>query len=153
MSSVVKFDVDIESKIFDEQMLTELCSDEQLRLQIHNLLAKMCDPYVPMQEGVLAQTTEITSEGVRYTQPYAHYQYVGMVYGPNIPIKDSDGFITGWFSPPGKKKHPTGRAINYSTEMHPLASKEWDKRMLQDKRDVFLQQVTELIQRRLRNGD
>ena len=60
--------------------------DDTTMLQVHNEFARMCDPYVPMDTGTLAQTTEITSEGVRYTQPYAHYQYEGLVYGPNIPI-------------------------------------------------------------------
>ena len=51
--------------------------DAQTMLEIHNLLAKMCDPYVPFLEGPLSQTTEITPNYVRYTQPYAHYQYYG----------------------------------------------------------------------------
>ena len=51
--------------------------DDKLMLQIHNLFAKMCDPYVPFLEGPLSQTIEIEPTGVRYTQPYAHYQYHG----------------------------------------------------------------------------
>lgn len=47
-------------------------------LAIHNTLAKMCDPYVPFLEGPLSQTIEVSPQGVRYTQPYARYQYYGV---------------------------------------------------------------------------
>ena len=47
-------------------MLTSLVDDE-LMLQVHNLFAKMCDPYVPMNEGVLAQSTIISPTGVTHT--------------------------------------------------------------------------------------
>lgn len=127
-------------------MLTSLVDDE-LMLQVHNLFAKMCDPYVPMDEGVLAQSTIISPTGVTYTQPYAHYQYVGMVYGPNIPIFQ-DGLLVGFRSIPGRKKDPTGREINYSTERHPLATKEWDKAMMRDKGDEFIEQVRQLLIRK-----
>ena len=118
--------------------------DDTTMLQVHNEFARMCDPYVPMDTGTLAQTTEITPEGVRYTQPYAHYQYEGLVYGPNIPIIEN-GMIVGWFSPPGQKKNPTGEAIHYSTEQHPLASSQWDKAMMKDQGDEFKQQVTNIL--------
>ena len=113
-------------------------------LQVHNRFAQMCDPYVPMQTGTLAQTTEITAKGVRYTQPYAHYQYTGLVYGPNIPIIEN-GMIVGWFSRPGQPKSPTGAYLHYSTEQHPLASSEWDKAMMKDKGEEFKQAVTDIL--------
>lgn len=56
---------------------SKLINDDTTMLEIHNLLAKMCDPYVPFLEGPLSQTIEVTPEYVRYTQPYAHYQYNG----------------------------------------------------------------------------
>lgn len=124
--------------------------DDRTMLLVHNTLAKMCDPYVPMDEGVLAQTVEITPQSVHYLVPYAHYMYVGEVYGPNIPIKDELGEIVGWFSIPGRTKTPTGRAITYSTERHPLATKEWDKAMLRDRRDEFTQQIKQILEMRAR---
>ncbi len=71
--------VDVSVKIDDQalqQKLANLCDNDTM-LEIHNLLAKYCDPYVPFLEGPLSQTTEITPNYVRYTQPYAHYQYYG----------------------------------------------------------------------------
>lgn len=114
---------------------------------VHNLFAKMCDPYVPFQEGVLSQTLEITPQFVRYVQPYSHYIYTGLVYGPNIPIMEK-GVIVGWFSPPGQKKHPTGKRIQYGTGVHPQASAEWDKVMMQEHGDEFNEQVRQILIRR-----
>lgn len=126
----------------------EALADDECMYQIHNLFYKMNDPYVPMQEGMLAHTNvEITKDSVRYNTPYAHYMYVGEVYGPNYPIIE-DGIVVGWFSPRGKKKEPTGEKIVYSKEQHPFASKEWDKAMMRDKGDIFLNQVKEILLRR-----
>lgn len=75
---------------------------------------RLCDPYVPMQQGALKNITTIAADGSQlvYTQPYAHYQYYGEVMAGRPP------------------KHYTGTAIKYHGAMR---GKEWDKRMLADK--------------------
>lgn len=147
---MISIDIDTSKleNILEEKMLN-VVHDDKAKLEIHNVLAKMCDPYVPKESGMLAQTTRITSEGVTYTQPYAHYQYEGLVYGPNIPIIEN-GVITGWFSPPEQQKHPTGDMLNYSTEAHPLASSHWDEAMLRDNGESFKSQITDILVRRYR---
>ena len=75
MSEFVSVDVHIDEMSL-EHTIEELI-DDKVMLEIHNLFAKMCDPYVPFLEGPLSQTIEVSPEGVRYTQPYAHYQYHG----------------------------------------------------------------------------
>lgn len=76
-----------------------------------------CDPLIPFQQGALRNSVNypqgIYGGEIEYNTPYAHYQYEGVVYGPNIPIKDAEGNITGWYSPP--KKNPTGRQLRYHT--------------------------------------
>lgn len=52
--------------------------------EIHDLLYKMCDPYVPFLEGPLSQTVHVTPQYVEYKQPYAHYQYVGEHFNHTI---------------------------------------------------------------------
>lgn len=76
MSNIVHVKVDINDAQIQAKM--NRLVDSQTMLEIHNLLAKYCDPYVPFLEGPLSQTTEITPNYVRYTQPYAHYQYYGI---------------------------------------------------------------------------
>lgn len=143
----IKIDVNIDADKLTKQF--EALKDDNVMYEIHDLLAKMCDPYVPMAEGILAQSVNlgISKDSITYYGPYAHYMYVGEVYGPNIPIIE-DGIIVGWFSPPGQKKEPTGREIQYNKEYHPLASKEWDKAMMRDKGDVFLKAVADILLQR-----
>jgi hypothetical protein len=131
--------------------LRNIPDDDVLMTEIYNIYAKMMNPYVPMDEGVLSQSARVSSDGVTYPGPYAHYQYIGLVYGPNIPIIEN-GEIVGWFSPPRQTKHPTGEELKYSTEKHPLASKEWNKAMMRDKGDAFTKEVEKAIARRLNDG-
>lgn len=76
-----------------------------------------CDPLIPLQQGALRNSVNypqgIYGGEIEYNTPYAHYQYMGEVYGTNIPIRDAEGNITGWWSPP--KKNPTGKKLQYHT--------------------------------------
>lgn len=82
------------------------------------------EPYVPFRQGALRSSVRfpqgIDDGEIEYNTPYAHYLYQGEVYGPNIPIKDAQGNITGWISPPSKS--PTGRRLQYNT---PGTSDHW----------------------------
>ena len=93
--------------------------------------------YAPWESGSLAKSaygaTQIGSGRVIYPGPYAHYQYYGEVYGPNIPVfEDDSGVPTRFFSRPGEKKHPTGRSLQYATDVNPLAGPFWAERMKAD---------------------
>ncbi|MCH5210437.1 MAG: hypothetical protein J1F01_05670 [Oscillospiraceae bacterium] len=143
------FKVDIDfSKI--ESKLANI-TDDKTMLEIHNALARYCDPYVPMQEGMLTGNLNITPEYVQYNSPYAHYQYTELVYGPNIPVI-KNGEIVGYWSPPNK--HPTGAQLNHNVkgQKHALASSHWDKRMMEDKGDEFTEEVGRIIKDRLKEG-
>ena len=122
-------------------------TDPGTMLEIHNKFAQYMEPYVPMQTGILAQSPTVDEHGVHYNQPYAHYQYEGLVYGPNIPITQ-DGVVIGFFSKPGETKHPTGEHLQYSKEMHPLATDHWDKAMMRDRGDEFCLEVQRILMRR-----
>ena len=135
---------------FIKKDVTNILESSKTKLAINNEFARMCEPYVPMDSGMLAHNAVIITEDyVEYATPYAHYMYIGQVYGPNIPIV-KNGQIVGWFSPKNKQKHPTGRAINYSTDRHPLASKEWDKAMMRDKGEDFMHTVELILYRGLK---
>lgn len=97
-------------------------------------------PYCPFDTGTLAKSpygaTTIGSGQVVYPGPYARYQYYGEIYGPNIPVfEDDSGEPTRFFSPPGRKKHPTGRQMDYTKSKSrngPLAGPFWFERMKAD---------------------
>lgn len=103
-------DINIDTKRIDRNLKE---AQKLLNMQI----VADCDPLIPFQQGALRNSVNypegIYGGEIEYNAPYAHYQYEGEVYGPNIPIKDAEGNITGWWSPP--KKNPTGRKLQYHT--------------------------------------
>lgn len=117
--------------------------DDTTMLRIHNEFARMMEPYVPFSAGQDASIT-VTPEYVKYDAPFAHYHYEGKVYGPNIPIIE-DGIVVGWFSPPGKPKHPTGAELKFKK---PKASAHWDEAMMAERKEEFVKEVHDLLRLR-----
>lgn len=105
-------------------------------------------PYTPFKYGFLEQSatvgTVIGSGEIHQIVPYAHYMYYGKVYGPNIPIEEN-GTVIGFFSPPGRKKHPTGEDLKYNTDRHPLAGPFWFERMVADRKGDILQGAAKAV--------
>ena len=104
-----------------------------------------CTPYVPASpnrtlEFSAQASTEIGSGLVIWNTPYAHYQYMGIVYGPNIPIIEG-GVLMGWFSPPGRPKSPTDRELTYDKAQNPLAGSYWFERMKADRLNDILDEL------------
>lgn len=119
---VLEFEVEIDSTALQNKI--DNLIDDSTMIQIHNLFAMLITPYVPMDEGILSQSLEITKDYVRYTQPYAHYQYMGEIYGPNFPGWE-DSATPGWRSPKGKgSKHPTGRELG--KQGHATLTPQWE---------------------------
>lgn len=122
MSVKVKVDIPT-AKILRERGLG---SDTGARKYIASEVKRLCDPYVPMQQGILNNNVTIAGDGsyIVYTQPYAHYQYEGVVYGPN--------YTNGEIFWSGKApKAPTGKKLDYHGA--PMRGPKWEKRMLADK--------------------
>lgn len=89
-----------------------LGSSARARLHLANTVARLSDPFVPMQQGALKNTRQILGGGkaILYNTPHAHYQHEGKVMAGRAP------------------KHYTGAAINYHGA--PQRGKEWVKRMM-----------------------
>lgn len=119
ISAALKWSPELQSEKFDKAQA--FIDKECIRLMT---------PYTPMKTGLLVKSatlgTKIGSGHIIYASPYARYQYYGVVYGPNIPIFEN-GELVGFCSP--KKKHSTGRAINYSKTKHPQAQRLWFEAM------------------------
>lgn len=92
-----------------------LGSSSAARKHLAATVKRLSDPYVPMQQGTLKNTAQVIDEGrgIKYPQPYAHYQYVGEVMAGRVP------------------KSYTGRPINYHGA--PMRGRDWDKRMMADR--------------------
>lgn len=145
MGNIIKVDVKVNPNAIGGK-IEDLVNDPQTMLEIHNLYAKMMEPYVPFNVDLGNQ--EVTSESVHYTAPYAHYHYIGDTYGLNIPIIEN-GIIVGWFSKPDEdgRKHPTGGKLTFKKAR---ASDHWDQAMLADKKEEFVKQVEAILARRAR---
>ncbi|MBQ2470771.1 MAG: hypothetical protein II514_06270 [Ruminococcus sp.] len=115
------------------EMMTERIQRTQRFIDSETM--RLMVPYTPMRNGILMESvklgTVIGSGELRYLSPYARYLYYGEIYGPNIPIYEGSQLV-GYFSPKGKKKHPTGRPLKYDTSRHPQAGKLWFERMKAD---------------------
>lgn len=145
MGKIIRTSVHVNPNAINAK-LEDLVKDDQTMLEIHNLFARMMEPYVPF--GTDLGNLEVTPEYVKYNTPYAHYHYEGITYGLNIPIVE-DGIIVGWFSKPDDdgRKHPTGTHLKYTK---PRASDHWDKAMMAEKKEEFVKQVEMILARRAR---
>lgn len=105
-------------------------------------------PYTPARNMVLSQSaqkdTVIGSGEILQNTPYAHYQYEGVVYGPNFPQYEN-GILVGWKSP--RKKYRTSRELVYSKSKNPLAGKKWFERMKADHKKEILAGAQKLIKK------
>lgn len=122
------------------QMLNDLGLTRQLNAFMAQSAARLMFPFVPMESGLLGQNYTIDSkEGkIIYNSPYAHYQYYGeLMLAPNG---------SSW-ARRGEKKHYAGRPLQYSKQMHPLATDHWDKAMMNAKKDVLVKEVSDMRKR------
>ena len=116
---------------------------------IDQKIIDFCQPYVPASPNRTLEfsaqvSTEIGSGMVVWNTPYAHYQYTGIVYGPNIPVIE-DGVLMGWFSPPGRPKQPTGRELTYDKSQNPQAGPYWFERMKADRLNDILEEARRAV--------
>ena len=144
---------EIKARLIDalspDDLLASVGMDDGGRIQqiVDQRVIDYCQPYVPASPDrtleFSAQTaTRIGSGRVIWNTPYAHYMYQGLVYGPNIPIKDPEtGVILGWFSIPGRPKHPTGKELTYDTAQNPMAGPFWFERMKADRLNDILDEA------------
>lgn len=96
--------------------------------------ARQMDPYVPMRQGTLKNVKRtIGLDYVKYDGPYAHYQYMGILYVDPITKKGCfyDPSTGKMWSRPGVKKIPSERKLTYHGS--PKRGPKWDKRMWSDK--------------------
>lgn len=118
----------------------------RVQMAIDKAVIDWCQQYTPWDTGTLSKSaygaTIIGSGVVRYPGPYAHYQYYGEVYGPNIPIfEDESGVPTRFVSPKGKKKSPTGKNLQYQKTVNALAGPFWFERMKADHKKDIIQEA------------
>lgn len=84
---------------------------------IDNAVIRWCMGYTPADTFMLAKSpyaaSDIGSGIIVYPGPYAHYMYVGEVYGPNIPVLTiTAALLRGFFASRRKEKaHRPGHPV------------------------------------------
>lgn len=125
MSVNIKVDIDTDGIM----RARGLGGDKGAQKFLASEIVRFCDPYVPMQQGILKNqhTTAPDGSQIVYTQPYAHYQYHGKVMGGRAP-----------------KKY-TGAALTYHGA--PMRGPQWEKRMMADKRGDLEKSIESYIKK------
>ena len=102
-------------------------------------------PFIPGgAEGQLAKLkTYPSNHEIKYTSPYAHYQYTGKMYiSPKLGVSGILLKSDRWWSPKGEKKTPTSKKLkNHVSGTGP----KWDKLMLQRRKDDLVKDVENYI--------
>ena len=104
-----------------------LGESKEAQKELAKNVERKCQPYVPMAAASsvhMVNNARVTDDSIIYPGPYAHYQYVGLVMGPNY----TDG--KGRFWSGEAPKQYTGKELQYHGG--PMRGKQWDKRMMAD---------------------
>ena len=102
--------------------IENVINDESTMTLIHARFAQILDPYVPYDTGYLSQDS-------------VEIEAYGVVYTADY----------AW-------KQYYGEDFKHKTEVHPLATAFWDKVAMENHYDEFVEDVREILVRRMRNG-
>lgn len=129
------FKIDVKVKINDVNRILKdhgLNKDGRVIQYARNEADRLMNPFIPMQNGTLRRLKTYPSPSkIKYTSPYAHYQYKGDEYiSPKLGVSGIPLKSGRWWSPKGEKKKKSGKKLNYHT---PGTGPEWDKLMMEKK--------------------
>lgn len=113
--------------------------DDKAKLFFANNVARRMEQFWAKDTGTLSTTHDIQPDYIHYTQPYAHYMYVGKLY------LASNG--SAW-AKSGERKHKTSTKINYSRDKNPLATSYPDKAMMRKDGEALADEMTDYFRRR-----
>lgn len=124
---IVKVKVTVDLNTAKIMKARGLGGDNRAQIYLASEVKRLCDPYVPMQQGHLKNLAVVASDGssLTYTQPYAHYQYKGEVMAGRAP------------------KHYTGDKLTYNGA--PMRGPQWDKRMMADKGEELVANLAKYV--------
>lgn len=90
-----------------QRELLSILKSNNARKEMNQIILDAANKYIPTASGKLRESGYVYPSRIGWSAPYAHYQYQGEVYGPNIPVLI--GGNLAWRSP--KHKYPTGREL------------------------------------------
>ncbi len=113
-----------------------LDKDGRVQRFVRDEAKRLMTPYVPTSGGegsphLNGNIVYPNNRSIKYTNPYAHYQYYGKMYiSPKLGVSGIPLKSGRWWSPYGETKIKTSKNLKYHT---PNTGPKWDKLMLQHK--------------------
>lgn len=105
---------------------------------------RLMNPFVPMDNGMLRRNKTYPSNNeIKYTSPYAKYQYYGKMYiSPKLGVSGIPIKSGRWWSPKGEKKQKISKNLIYHTSG---TGPKWDKIMMQRRKNDLIKDVENYI--------
>ena len=105
-----------------QQRLEDVIRDDDFMTLVHAYYAKVLEPYVPYDTGYLS--------------------------GQSVEISAEGVTYTADYA----WKQYYGTEFNHKRDVHPLATALWDEVAMQTQKEVFAEQIKEILVRRINNG-
>ena len=122
-----------------------LDKDGRVVRHLRDTADRLMNPYIPGGAGgqLAKLKTYPSNHEIKYTSPYAKYQYYGKMYiSPKLGVSGILLKSDRWWSPKGEKKTPTSKKLkNHTSGTGP----KWDKLMLQRRKDDLVKDVENYI--------
>ena len=138
----VKVKVHSVNKILKDHGLNE---DGRVVRRLRDTSDRLMMPFIPGGAGgqLAKLKTYPSNHEIKYTSPYAKYQYYGKMYiSPKLGVSGILLKSDRWWSPKGEKKTPTSKKLkNHTSGTGP----KWDKLMLQRRKDDLVKDVENYI--------
>ena len=114
--------------------------DGRVVRRLRDTADRLMNPFVPMDNGMLRRNkTYPKNNEIKYTSPYAKYQYYGKMYiSPKLGVSGIPLKSGRWWSPKGEIKTPTSKKLKYHTSG---TGPKWDKLMMQRRKNDLVKDV------------
>lgn len=121
-----------------------LDKDGRVTRYLRDTADRFMNPYIPMDNGMLRRNkTYPSNHEIKYTSPYARYQYYGKMYiSPKLGVSGIPLKSGRWWSPKGEIKTPTSKKLKYHTSG---TGPKWEKLMLQRRKNDLVKDVKNYI--------
>lgn len=122
-----------------EERLINAVNNDRVRLYLARTAYKYMYEYIPIYTGALANTVDITKDGILFKQDYSE-----TLYKDPWNLHTEPGSHTEY----RKAASKLGRTPSWTPYYHPKATHFWDETMMNDHRDDIIRDLKRYIEGR-----
>ena len=122
-----------------------LDKDGRVVRHLRDTADRLMMPYIPGGAGgqLAKLKTYPSNHEIKYTSPYAKYQYYGKMYiSPKLGVSGIPLKSGRWWSPKGEIKTPTSKKLKYHTSG---TGPKWNELMMQRRKNDLVKDVENYI--------